>query len=287
MTLSATQIAVRLSRVGSSEIGALLGIDPHRTPLDVYRDKVHGIRLSPSDEMEWGHEVEAAAFAWLLRVKKLKATHPGTLLHPKHPFICATPDGIEEDGERRVLEVKNVGRWMLSSWGDSAATDVPMRYRAQILFELGCAMANGLSGRFAQAIPIFAGDPPNDWQYRVEFSESTFGVLVEVAERFVTNCLIPKKEPVGWEEDRRALDYVKARWREHDDRMKPATPQALTAARQLAFAKKRLQRWTRAVDSAQARLSNEIGDAEGIASVATWKANKKGVRTLRLLGEIE
>lgn len=285
MTLSAEQLEVRRWRVGSSEIGVLLGVDVHRTALDLFKSKVYGIRDPSNDAMEWGHEVEVAALKFLERVKGIKTMSPGTLTHPKYDHVCATPDAIEIGGERRVYEVKNISRWMLDSWGYSDDVELPMRHRAQIQFELGCAMARGLSGPVAQCVPIFAGDAPNDYQYRVEFSESTFGVLVEVAAKFVRDCLIPKREPVGWEQDRGALDYVKARFKDHDSRLKPATDEARTAARQLAHAKKRLAKWERAVAVTQARLCNEIADAEGIKGVATWRASKKGIRTLRLLGE--
>ena len=59
MSLSPEQIALRRMRVGSSEVGALLAEDPHRTALDIFVEKVLG-REPEATEDEADHRAVAA-----------------------------------------------------------------------------------------------------------------------------------------------------------------------------------------------------------------------------------
>jgi hypothetical protein len=77
--------------------------------------------------MEWGSTVEWSILEYHARVEDLTIERPGTLVHPDFDFVCATPDGIgrkdrQVDVERRVIEAKNVGRWMANEWGERKAT---------------------------------------------------------------------------------------------------------------------------------------------------------------------
>lgn len=292
--LNERQHAIRKNAIGGSEIAAILGISDNLTALDIYKEKVHGIRKTPEPWMIWGNYAEEAALKYLSEQCGIPTYKPRdadgqltTLVHPQHPWVCATPDGIElpDSENHRVVEIKNVGRWMLDQWGDINATEPPLKFRAQLIWTMGITSALGLSGTKGLLVPMMAGEPPNDEGYPVEFKQETFDVMVKLARKFMIENVQAKIEPLGWEYDPRALDYVKDRWPDHDDRLKDATEEAVTAFRQWQYAKERQKKWKLVVDMTQARLCNEIGNAQGIKGLCTWRANKKGIRTLRAIGE--
>ncbi len=281
MTLSPDQVAVRRTRVGSSDMGALLGVDPHWTALDVFRERVHGQQREETPEMVWGRYQEGAGLTYFQDSTGLRIVRPeSTFVHPAADYLCATPDALAYDGDANVgdlKEVKNVGRWMLDGW-EPEEEAIPLRVRAQVQIALDVTVALGIASTKGEVIAILAGEPPAF--VPVDHDPDGCGVLRQLAEKFVRDCLIPGKEPKGWEKDRSALDYVKRRFKEHDESMKLPTAEAVTRARQLGVAKRRLARWKAVAEEAQARLCAEIGEAAGIQGVCTWKANKKGTRTL-------
>ena len=160
--LTPEQIAIRRTRVGGSEIGALLGVDPHKTALDVFAGKVlPPVEEEPAPHLAWGHDVERSILAFHGR-QFARIEEPGTLLHPKHPAICATPDGlgVREGGSRVVLEVKN-SQWHQSHrWGEPGTDDAPLLYVAQVQMELGIALSLGDVEGTADLVASIAGAPP-------------------------------------------------------------------------------------------------------------------------------
>jgi hypothetical protein len=60
----------------------------------VFLDKTLPAPDKPLAHQEWGSTVEWSIIEYHARVEGLTIERPGTLLHPDHPFICATPDGI-------------------------------------------------------------------------------------------------------------------------------------------------------------------------------------------------
>jgi putative phage-type endonuclease len=51
-------LAARRTGIGGSDIAAILGLSPWRTPLDVYRDKVDGAEQPETEAMRWGRLLE-------------------------------------------------------------------------------------------------------------------------------------------------------------------------------------------------------------------------------------
>lgn len=302
MSLNAKQLAIRAElirfRISASEIAGLLlhpitgePMHPYESPMRIFAKRTGTYEDKVEPHQSWGSRLEPLMLAEYAEAKSYTLTATGddakTLVCKRWPYLAATPDAIvlTSTGKRHIAETKNVAGSEQYEWGAESTDAGPNYYRAQVMVGAGIAHANDLCDFDGDLIAQLGGRPPGVWP--VDCDEATLGALHDIAEKFVKDHLIPGKKPERWEQDRHAGAWVKERWAAHDAQMKQETPEASRSARQLTYAQKRLERWQRAEAAAKALLCNEIGDALGIAGLATWKANKNGVRTLRLVAKKE
>jgi predicted phage-related endonuclease len=132
--------------LGGSDIAALLGIDPFRTQLSVWGEKVRGIRVPTNAAMEAGNDAEPAIVRgytreWcerLARVESVSYPGPGTLLSPRDAWRGASPDAVAIRRRRRItVQAKLVGLGMAHEWGDpeNGPEGVPEHVIVQVAWE--------------------------------------------------------------------------------------------------------------------------------------------------------
>lgn len=128
------------SYLGASDIGAILGLDPMRTALDVWAEKTRRIVFVSSPEIEAGNDHEEAVVRGFTRrarreglVERVDYPGPGTIVAG---FRGATLDARARlVGERNaVVEAKLVGAGMADAWGPepAGADGIPLRTLAQV-----------------------------------------------------------------------------------------------------------------------------------------------------------
>ncbi|SDX70460.1 putative phage-type endonuclease [Allochromatium warmingii] len=105
--------AQRRRGIGGSDVAAIAGLSPWRTPLDVYLSKVRDVEQSDSDVMRWGSILEAPIadeYARLTgnRIRRINRV----LAHPEHCYILASLDRqiVGHPDGPGVLEIKTAGR---------------------------------------------------------------------------------------------------------------------------------------------------------------------------------
>jgi putative phage-type endonuclease len=140
-------LANRRNYLGASEVAAVLGKDPFRTPASVWAAKVHG---EPSDNdndaMSFGRDVETAIANLYTRrtgVELCGIDNTDVVCHPKHDWIGATLDRwIKKDGIAIPHEIKNVGSY---NWYEKYQTweeDPPINYVIQVQTQCACTGAD-------------------------------------------------------------------------------------------------------------------------------------------------
>ena len=275
MSLTPEQMEIRRTRIGGSDIGALLGINPYKTSLGVFASKV----LPPSPEkpaihLEWGHDVERAILASHARNSDLKIEEPGTLIHPKHPAICATPDGIgvRKSGTRVVIEAKNSQWHQAHRWGEAGTDDAPLLYLAQVQMELGIALALGEVEDVGELVASIAGAPPVI--YRIRFDPELFGQLVDVAEKFLRDHVVTGIPPNNWALDRGAGEYLARKFERNDGTVLAATDDLRSLAQSVATMRATEKAAKAEKEVAENALKAALGTADGVAGVCTWKRCK-------------
>lgn len=147
--------------IGASDIGAIMGVNPWKAPLDVYLELTGQREREPENAaMAWGKFVERRILEWY--VEQTGATvhvPPESLYHPERAYLRATPDGIVlgEDGEtwERLVEIKNANWRVADRFGEPGTDQVPDHYLVQIQQQLA---VTGLER--ADLAAAIGGQPP-------------------------------------------------------------------------------------------------------------------------------
>lgn len=292
MSLTAEQLALRKTRIGSSEIGMLLGLSPHGGPLEVFMGKTLPAHERNGEHMEWGSTVEWSILEYHAKREGMRIERPGTLLHPDHKFICATPDGIGTgaSGVPMVIEAKNVGRWMSGDWGEEG-DDCPFHFLSQVHWEMGATVRLGLTGELGHLVPAIAGEAPR--KYEVRFDAELYAGLIEVAAKFVRDHLETGKPPDASPSD--TAEYIRRRYVKHDDNLLEPTPELTALVTEVSYLRQQKKALETDLVDAENRLKTAIGEACGVVGLCTWKTQKRSAyavkesahRVLRLTAQKE
>ncbi len=270
--LTPEQLAMRLTGVGGSEIGAVAGLSPYANAFDVYRSKVEGYVFEGNDATERGNFLEPAIASWYAHRTGAFLTERGTLRHPKHPLVIATPDRVANfKADEWDVSIKTANLRMADQWGEEGTDEVPAHYLAQIQWEMGVL---GLG--WGEIAVLIAGDDLR--RYRITFDPELFGMLVEQAERFWRNHVEPKRPPQPDGSDS-CGEWLKTRFPKETAPVLQATPEAERWAMRLIEARKALDDAEQAEKEARHHLQALIGDAAGMKGngwSVSWKRSKDG-----------
>lgn len=187
--------------IGGSDAGAIIGVNPYRSPLAVWCDKTgRSDDIEPNEFMEWGNRLEAIVTA------KFAEIHPDMLVHRvngmivsrERPWQFANIDRRirEADGSSAVLEVKTAGALNADHWKSGP----PPTYVAQVTHYL--AVTGWQRGYIAVLI---GGNDYREYTIRPSAEEIAFITKSERVfwEDFVQTNTMPKM--VGLSDEAKAL----------------------------------------------------------------------------------
>lgn len=123
----------RRKGIGGSDAAAIMGLDPYRSPLEVYLEKIGD--LPPKEEseaMHWGTVLEPIiADEYSRREGKKVRRVNRQLVHKEHDFLRVHVDRLIVADERGpgILECKNTNQYMTDEWKDGP----PHRAYIQVL----------------------------------------------------------------------------------------------------------------------------------------------------------
>ncbi len=127
-------LEARRGGIGGSDVAAILGLSPWKTPLDVYLDKTG--QSEPEEENEamyWGTILEDIVAREFMKRTGLKVRRRNQIFeHSTLPFLRAN---IDRDivGERAVLECKTTSGFNRDQWGEPYTDLVPFPYLCQTM----------------------------------------------------------------------------------------------------------------------------------------------------------
>jgi putative phage-type endonuclease len=187
-------------KIGGKNIGAILGLDPFQTPMQLYLRKL-GLIPPPvqNEAMKCGLKLES-------EVARRYAKETGSILypsinqgfnykrylvHPEHPWWIGVPDRaiVAISGFLGVLEVKVVKESAIFLYGDPPNGLIPERFKAQVAWYMPL-----LEVEWAD-IAILIGEKYA--VYRVNRDREYENYLRDAALSFINNHLIPKIPPEG------------------------------------------------------------------------------------------
>ena len=179
---------LRAKRIGGSDIGAIIGVNPYKSIVDVYVDKTEGNNFKGNELTHWGHMLEGTI------LKEFSNKHKELIVYEVpysvvNDFLIANLDGAlkdKETGDYGVLEIKTTSLWNKKDWEDDV---IPQYYYAQVQHYL---MLTGYE--FAYIAVLIGGNHYKD--FRIERSEEDIELIRNKATEFYQENLLKKIPPM-------------------------------------------------------------------------------------------
>lgn len=284
----------RATGIGSSDIAAIVGQHPYRTPYSVYAEKVGQLVVPQNERMLWGKKLQRiVAEEWGQR-NKVAISWLDETYRTKPEYFMATPDakcvGTVGNGDVEGIEVKTADWRQRDLWGEPGTDSIPAWYLLQCQWQ---AMVMGWKRVY---VPVLFGGNQLE-SYTVEFDPALAEELAKRAEAFWTNHVRALEPPeMDWTEAAKASirqRFPKAVSPEYRD----ATTVEDELVAQLAKLKRQQIAVTRAYDTQVNKVKEAIGDWKGIRGSgfvvsffnvkgSRYMVERKPGRSFRARGEI-
>lgn len=247
----------RKKGLGGSDAAAVCGVDPYRTPLDVYRDKTtDGIESIDNLHMKRGRKLEA------LILREYAELHPEDTLigapmtrHPQHSWMLGTPDSLISSPRHTkqgqgVVEVKCPAK---HSFEKIKLRGIPAHYVLQMQHYLA------ITGLKWGVFVVFNADSWEMLTIEVEaFSPVDQAKLIHIEERFWNEHVVPCIPPEEAEKDRIVLPKVSGAIKDRADAVFAKAAAQYVEAQRVAKESADLQ------EDAKAMLKQVINSESGV-----------------------
>lgn len=273
----------RRSGIGGSDVAAILGLSPWRTPVDVYLDKTGQAEHTPENEaMHWGTVLEDVVARHYAEANGRKVQRINKIIrHPERDWMLANIDrAIVAPGSRArfdagvlrgadgLLEVKTTSAYKAEDWrGD----DLPLYYTAQVIWYMA------ITGMPWSDVAVLIGG--NHYQQRrVEFDSAVATEIIERCEAFWRGNVLAgiAPEPVS------AADVVKLYPQDCGESIE-ADADLLPLIIQARDLRQSIKADETALETLTDAIKTRMCDASALTvqgqPVITWKAAKASLKT--------
>ncbi len=177
-------LQARKSFIGASEVACILGLSKWSTPLGIYTDKLTpDVSSEMTEWQEWGHRLEDAIAQWVEDTQgHAVQPSPGLLQSTEYPWLGATPDRVNANGE--PIELKTSSTYMKDSWADG----VPLNYQVQVLVQMIV-----LGAKRGYLAVLHGGNSPEF--YVIEWNQAAVDQIIEITRDFWHNNVLALTPP--------------------------------------------------------------------------------------------
>lgn len=261
---------LRRSGLGGTDASAVLGLNPWRTPLQVWSEKrgeAPPVEQTPA--MRWGLVLEPViAEEYTLETGRRLWTPEQVYHHPEHDFLVGTPDRLVI-GDRRGLEVKTANGFMASEWGPAGTDQVPAHYLIQCLHYMA------VTGYRVWDLAVLIGG--SDFRvYTIHWDEAAGQQLVTRLAAWWARHMVEGVEPPAMRGD---VEWLNRRYPRETLDLAPASIEHHLLAAEFKLASLDFKDAEARKEAAAAAVKQVIGERQGIEGEGwrfTWKANKDG-----------
>lgn len=246
-------LAVRTQGIGGSDIAAIAGVSPWKTPLAVYLEKIG--ELGEAEEnapIYWGNVLEPIV------AREYAKRHPdyqvrrvnAVLQHPETPYFLANIDReVRKAGAQPgVLEIKTTSAWMAGRWSE----EVPDWVTCQLQWYLG------ITGYTWGTVAVLIGG--NDYrEIEQEANQEIIGYLQEIGRRFWEEHVLPRVPPAAEAPDTDTLAHL---YQDSNGKEITLPPTALDLVLEYERAVDEIKAAEARRDTAKAKLQVLLGDNE-------------------------
>lgn len=275
-------LEARKQGIGGSDIAAIMGKNPYETALSVYaRHKGLIAEKQQTEAMYFGVALEDfVANEFARRTDKVVERETFMLRHETYDFMLANVDRVVVDSQKGqgVLECKNVSAFQSDAWKEGA----PEHYVYQLQWYLGITgFSHGYIAALCGGQKFFI--------YEYERDDALIAEMHRAACDFWFTNIMEDKQPEVTADDGSVLNEM------HADSIADLVKEVPFAVHELLDEAKDAKRLVALADERYSLSENRIKDLMGEAEtltiggeiVATWKKNKRGVRSFSLKGAKE
>jgi putative phage-type endonuclease len=268
----------RTKYIGGSDIGAILGLSPYKSPLEVWLEKT-GKKINQADSLplRFGSFAEEFVAREYSRATGFELVHDESIyIHPEHFFMSAHIDrfilgGGGDQPPTKILECKTANSFSTGNWGEAGTDQVPMSYLCQCIWYMAVTQI-----RQADLAVLFGN---SDFRiYHITHDQALENLVIEKAitfwEGYVLKDIAP---PVSSQSDCHLL-FQKG----DPQKTVNATSENLKLAKRLHLLNEEMATREDEIASIKQVFMNAMGDAESLLYqdqvLATWKAPKPSYR---------
>lgn len=260
--------------LGASEIPAVLGLSPFRSPLDVFLEKTgRMVQNPPSIPMRAGNLLEPLVIELFEERTGLAVTgRQKHLTLAGHPYISATIDGEVPEA---IVEAKTTGS--ATGWGEEETDQVPEHILVQ------CVQQMAVSGFGMVWIPVLIGR--TDFRiYRVERDVELENLVIARGVEFWEQNVLKDVAP-----EPRSLEDLKALFPVSKSVSVEATPEIAGVVETLSRLRKEEKAREMIEKDILFQIQSFLGDADtltyGGKTLATWRSQERTIIDQKALKE--
>lgn len=257
----------RRSGVGASEVAAILGLDPRRTPLALWLDKTG--QRPPFEGNEWtrmGHRLEAVIADAYAEREGVELATCTTKRHPHFPHVFATPDR-RVVGVNRLIECKAVfsPRVMLE-FGEDGSSDYPERYGVQAMVQAAVEDADDVVIAALMGAELRA--------YRVPRDRTRERRILELVEAWWERHITRGEQP-PMDGSEAASEWLKSQFPRDNGDLLEADATTAVLIREVIETRESAKLAEERFEISKQNLQQVIGDASGIKADGVGKVSWK------------
>lgn len=176
----------RKKGIGGSDAGAVCGLNPYRTAIQVYYDKTsEEIEETDNEAMRQGRELEEYVARRFCEASGKKVRRANAIFYDeKNPFMLADVDRMIV-GENAGLECKTASPYMAEQWKDGS---IPISYQIQCYHYMAVCRADA----WYIAVLIYGREFK---YYRIERDDEVIENLIRIEKEFWNGNVIPRVMP--------------------------------------------------------------------------------------------
>ena len=272
--------------IGGTDIGAILGLSPYKTPLELWSELVSGEQPTSRDliHLRFGQHAESFIASEYERASGLfTAQHSPTLFHKKHGFmfghvdrfVLDTPDTpAVVDGTitaSRLLECKTSSAFSKNDWGEPGTDQVPPLYLVQ------CAWYMAITECQSADLAVLIGN--NDFRiYTIERDLELESLILSHALAFWHDHVLSKIPPKPLSVQDAQLLFPK----EAPDSAVEANKDLLEQIKLYQDCSAKADQLSSECEKLKTEILSYMGAAEKLTycgkTIATWKSSKASSR---------
>ena len=268
MAFTKEQLEQRKKGIGASEAASVLGLNPYRTPLEVWMQKKGLVETLETPAMRLGIRLEPVIAEMYQDSTGFELLLGTTWPYKNNSIIFATPDRIVR-GKNKGLEINTANARMAENWGEEGTDEIPQHYLIQCILCMAVTdlpewdVATLIGGQDFRIYNI---------QRDVDLENSIIERLLEWGETYI----VGNREP-DIDSSRSCADYLAIKYPCNLKPLKEADADTEQLIQRLAEVKYSLKSFEEEEEAIKNLLKNYIGDADGVHGQngkCAWKATK-------------